>query len=435
MQREQPASLRNFYQTLHLREGAPRDLIEEVYWALIGRAKREEMGEPAFSRYIDDLNRSYEAISSAETPPRRAQRRRESRRGALWSRRAAAVDERDLYEKLEVDYTADAEVVQIAARVLLAENELGLRDRDWRAAIRHARDVLCDGERRNEYDRSIGLVVVEDAAETEAAGGAPADRPAVMEPEAVPSTSEPTESHVEQTDSRDVIQAAPTSNAGDKGTAVKVDAVAGSKQPLRTVVRKPSPERGPARDRAPAGERASRGSIRTAKEHGGPPPWRPIAKALSRAREEKAHQQDAANDRLLALRAEPPSAVVTEAAASAAPSPRRVERPAAEQAAAGPRLRFVSGGEAGSSISLGGEEAGDDSEGSEIILLGADAPVRIRVWRRDGNYMLQHVEGPPVAVDGETLMLPIVVLDDGDVISVGETAARFELGAAVPISG
>ena len=66
----------------------------------------------------------------------------------------------------------------------------------------------------------------------------------------------------------------------------------------------------------------------------------------------------------------------------------------------------------------------------EIELPNASAATsHLQVWKHGANYMLQQVDGPPIAIAGESLALPIVVLEDGDEISAGEHRFLFESAA------
>ncbi|HXK34627.1 MAG TPA: hypothetical protein VNM91_11530, partial [Dehalococcoidia bacterium] len=143
------------YRVLQLREGAPRDLVEEVYWALIGRAKHEHPAERDFALRIRELNAAYDAVvrsmdearDRAPGPKRAAPPQRR-----FWRRAAAPTTPDDLYGLLHVDEQADHDVIALAARFAL--NQLRTRpDQQARLlAVQAARDVLLDRRLRAEYD-------------------------------------------------------------------------------------------------------------------------------------------------------------------------------------------------------------------------------------------------------------------------------------------
>jgi hypothetical protein len=90
----------------------------------------------------------------------------------------------------------------------------------------------------------------------------------------------------------------------------------------------------------------------------------------------------------------------------------------------------VTGPEAGTVVALPTWANGEGVEGEavELMLPSRDgAPAKIRIWNHESRYLMQHVDGPPVSVCGEPLIMPIVVLDDGDEIATDAAAVRLEV--------
>ena len=52
------------------------------------------------------------------------------------------------------------------------------------------------------------------------------------------------------------------------------------------------------------------------------------------------------------------------------------------------------------------------------------------LWRQAGHYMLRQIGGAETLIGGEPLALPIVVLEDGDELTIGPHVLRFTLAEA-----
>ena len=128
-------------------------------------------------------------------------------------------------------------------------------------------------------------------------------------------------------------------------------------------------------------------------------------------------------ERLLSLKEGPPGEDITDTAAATVstvdPGPPHDTAPPAQ----GPCVVFDSGPLAGTTLSIPHE---NDVEGLDVHLSDDDgAQTDLRVVRRGDAYMLVHLDGPPATVGGQEMLLRVLVLEDGDTICAGATAARF----------
>lgn len=141
-------------------------------------------------------------------------------------------------------------------------------------------------------------------------------------------------------------------------------------------------------------------------------------------RNSKSPRESAAETRLRALR--DPDLIE-----EAAPEADAVYVPvaAAPVSDAGAELVFVAGPHAGRRISL---------DGSPFVLedldAGARRPARVgqgeawtTIWRQGGSYLLRHPARKDVRIGGRRSDGPLVVLEDGDEITIGAHAMRFSL--------
>lgn len=94
------------------------------------------------------------------------------------------------------------------------------------------------------------------------------------------------------------------------------------------------------------------------------------------------------------------------------------------------RVVFDTGPMAGTILPIAVAE--DEVEGVEVSMAGADGVLtELRIVRRGDSYVLVHLDGPIASVCGQDMLLPVLVLEDGDTISVGASAAHF-VAAHVP---
>ncbi|HXK33451.1 MAG TPA: hypothetical protein VNM91_05485 [Dehalococcoidia bacterium] len=141
-------------------------------------------------------------------------------------------------------------------------------------------------------------------------------------------------------------------------------------------------------------------------------------------RNSKAPRESAAETRLRALR-DPDLTEEAASPAGAEPAPGA----AAPAAGAGAELVFVAGPHAGRRIPL---------DGSPFVLEDLDAasrrPARVgqgetwtTIWRQGGSYLLRHPARKDVRIGGRRSDGLLVVLEDGDEITIGAHAMRFSL--------
>ena len=102
-------------------------------------------------------------------------------------------------------------------------------------------------------------------------------------------------------------------------------------------------------------------------------------------------------------------------------------------------LTFVKGPRNGSRIAIRRDAIILGSPPSADVMLpvqpGPGGSPRIRIWKQADSYLLEQVEGPLVLIGGRPIDMPIVVLDNGDQIEIGENVLRFERLADEPQAG
>lgn len=148
-------------------------------------------------------------------------------------------------------------------------------------------------------------------------------------------------------------------------------------------------------------------------------------------RNSKAPRESAAETRLRALRAPDLSDdAAPEAGAERAPGAAELATDAGAPASdAGAELVFVAGPHAGRRVAL---------DGSPFVLDDLDAaarrPARVgqgetwtTIWRQGGSYLLRHPARKDVRIGGRRSDGLLVVLEDGDEITIGAHAMRFSL--------
>lgn len=504
------------YAVLHLRPGASRELIEEAYWALIGASKASDLGEPAFSRRIDELNDAYLALTCIVSgPPPTAPQKQRFTLGRR--RKAPSAPPRDLYELLYVRPEADPVVVRAAARHMTEHAPTGGPARD---AVLRAAAVLSDAATRNAYDEqrergatpepsSLPLPAV--TAHTAATPGPPSTAAAIASAHPMPKPARAAAGRRRDTqpNGAQANGAQPNSAQANSAQLNRVQANAAQIAPVGDVsgaVHEPAgrsrSKRGQTSDAwradvalasiaagAADGDEAAVGASRRlagidvsrmVDEPGsrtgddespaslnGPRVSVAVHDTLARIASIVPHRRpelehalaEAENDRLLALRSDDDTAHPIAAAApfnagiAIDPGQNVVSSPPRPQAAFAPvaptsqeilpdaddgaasareaseprhsaRIVFESGPVAGLTLTVGGTESADESV--DLHLATDDgAGAHVRVVERDRIYVLIHVAGPPAIVAGEEMLLPVLVLDDGDSIAYGDTVARF----------
>jgi hypothetical protein len=159
-----------------------------------------------------------------------------------------------------------------------------------------------------------------------------------------------------------------------------------------------------------------------------------LARARALRRQDEAISEEefsAAYARLLALRSNGDAPYEAgERAAGAAPVP-------VEAAPAPARLTFTAGPRAGQVVDLGagGVTLGSDPACDVVLTSDAHAGALVALehawlWRQAGHYMLRQIGGAETLIGGEPLALPIVVLEDGDELTIGPHVLRFTLAEA-----
>ncbi len=168
MQAERP-SVRDPYEVLSLHPLAPKDLVEEAYWELVGHARALPIG--IAGARIAQLTAAYEMLATEahrEAYDGRSQGGSVSAggglqvRGSVGSRRSREGTPKygDYYELLRVHANADPGVIEIAVRIMSyrygGSSENGQPDRE---TFEDARRTLLTPELRTAYDerrRSAG---------------------------------------------------------------------------------------------------------------------------------------------------------------------------------------------------------------------------------------------------------------------------------------
>lgn len=436
------------YRVLQLREGAPRDLVEEVYWALIGRAKHEHPAERDFALRIRELNGAYDAIvcsmDERSADPARRRHHAPARQRRFWRRAAPRATPDDLYALLHLHEQADDDVIAVASR--FAINQLRTRpDQHARLlAVQAARDVLLDRRLRAEYDAAaasrIAAAAPQAPRETAPAAAAPevslaernesgtpppiASEPAAMPPASIPDASSPTPA-------ADAPVVAPTHEPGEATEAPAADVIPAGEGSEAAADDAPAPAIVSATDTgAVSGARLATGPTAPGEDppHDGEHDAREDGSAHRRANQRgwriwrrsapEDAEPDAIDQRLLSLRLQP------ERPARDEPPPVKVDADAAPA-----RLRVVAGPGAGACIGVADGESPDDA-----VVLPGDAEPCFRIWQRGANYVLERLRDD-VRVTGARGDVPLVLLDEGDEILAGSTVLRFEIAPAATASG
>jgi hypothetical protein len=393
-------TLASSYKALQLRRSATRELVEEAYWALIAELKLAQLPETVRFERMAELNQAYEAITS--TPIEHAspallqmQHRRASRT------KPSSGSNANFYELLRIDEEATPTVVFVAVRHVAKRSATDASaTRGLREAVARAREVLTDPSKRLEYDVRLGIRSRDHVGRARGK-----------------------ESRLESMSQEDEVERSPR---------------AATPAPDLDTQRAQAAQREDASDDAPVGraQEAPLTSPAPASDDGDPAAsaWaaslgRQVARVAARPWKQSARGATAPNaetERLLTLRPAPhtsdDASPVTPVSAVDPAAPDG----GADLSAPVPRVEFETGPLAGTTVPI---VSGDsDTDGIELLLPdGNGAQTSLRMARRGDGYMLVHLDGPTATVGGQEMVLPVIVLEDGDMICAGATSVRFML--------
>ena len=391
-----PSAPTDAYRTLHVAPSAPYELIEQAYWVLITRARRERVGD----RRMGQLNDAYATLINPDRRAAhdlehgltklRARPKLETPKRPMFSRGPRYTTSLTHYQLLDVHPDASAEVIDLA----YAHRRTKLKGGDAktlqeRALVEEAYTTLSDAERRAIYDERVMAIGA-------AAAALPvAPEPVVaVEPVAAPEpTVEPTPIVPTVDAALPVAAATPAVEAPaepDEGTsaAEKLGFVALAKRAF-------------SRTSGEKAEKEDKHAQRTAAD----------AAALAAIAAENRRLAE------LGLTAEPP-----------------VPASPVESLPVGSvrtQFRFVHGPQTGevinlteNSVILGASDAADVRLANPDGMIGAG---HVRVWRRDDEFILHQLDSFSITyVNGERLDLRLAILEPGDEIRVGTHTLIFD---------
>jgi len=436
----QPTASLSPYALLHLRDGAPRDLVDETYWLLVRRLKYGVIDDVEGLRQLDGLNAAYESIVRNGVRQDTASSERGGDRRQRWSRRKnRAPIVRDPYQTLFVAEDADPDIALLAAKVLAGRPPSDANRRDWNEAVTeaaatvsarweaaqstngvHATDVV-DEERT--HPAHANEEVVAEEAEAGIPEVAVVEQATAAEAEVVAAPAQPNEQTVPATEPAGEIDHDDVAESVVDGDPL--EELAASVMPPAIAVISASPESDvratvvdAATVAAPQGDATA--PSQNEQTYRTPEASRPRGwfERLRGRSEERAAMVEAENERLLGLcEADEPS---DRESAARGNGHSRHDGAVITQ----PELRIVPQGP----VTL--ELAGD--EGYDFLLGDESDPARIQIWRQGRRYLLQQVSGPVARVGGAELVSPIVVLEDGDEVACGDDVVLISFGEAPP---
>jgi curved DNA-binding protein CbpA len=412
------------YRTLQVAPHAPRDLIDEAYWALAARANISSTAyarlrdlNDAYSLLTDDTRRErYDADNGfSRLSPLDTGRPRARKPLLPGRRRARQVYAQRHYDVLALDADASPLVVDIAHRILSRKYARGRTvDPEVIAAIDEAYRTLRNPHLRAQYDAQIpppkrpqprSAPVAEPPAQPQAAADAPAapPPPVVQPPQHAPPAS---------ADVRDADMDAH--NDATEASPAPVPA-----KPRRLFVLRPN-EPAPEASTPPApaaGDAEPEGAA-----HREFRPLRGVRNALRRreaarqaALAEVAEMSQEAQARLVDLR----DGHEALDGAPVFPPESAGQRPVSALG----EVTFAGGPYAGRVYAIGD---------AAFVLADLDplVPEYGHISPYGGECMLRPAPGVETTINGEALALPLAFLDDGDEVQVGPHRFRFARPAA-----
>jgi len=408
-------------------------------------------------RRLAELNDAYGAIAHRDDAAaqreleasRKGAKNGHARRSRLLTRRRAPVTNvvrRTLYEQLHVAPHADTEVIRLAAAMMLQEPARTKEEIERREAIERAREVLCDPEQRAAYDEKHGIArppaTFAPAPPSDTTGSMPTAQTKVAPTPADSSAAEAAIEALAASVALPIEPPAPREEAPAEAQGAIEEPGAPVEPEAGQDLEQAAARNGDAYDEEGAGSRAS-----VLRRWNLPPLFRRDDGDLTEAVEE------AETQRVLALREELASdsanalgatdafeaavdghgdaqAALDEQPSGQEDEPDETGEDAAHAIEPDAVLRFTSGPRKGARIAITRDAIVLGATPSADVMLplrhGPGGVPRIRIWRQADSYLLQQDEGPLVLIGGRPIDMPIVVLDDGDEISIGDNTVRFE---------
>jgi len=399
---------------------------------LVGRAWRRGDTFAGNDPLIAALNAAYELLSDEDRrhafdrdldaaqvrPP--VVRLRRSGIGPL-ARTKFVANHTDFYHLLRVDRDADAEIIALAYGVLSGQASGPRAEAVFlRGLLRDAYHVLGNPQRRAMYDVSIGI-----GKGSPDAPAAPAEETGPLDEEQAQPASDPAAPGVRD-DDLTAAEALPGSASDAAPVSVpavylRVDPGPGSSAEDAVPVESVAGPLVPAPDAlVPQRGRKLIDSVRDA-----------AITATGIARSEariglraKAAPAEDVQQRLLTLQDGQDGAEIS-------PAPRW--HPDYGATVAGAELIFIDGPRAGARVPLGHEAVTIGSAYEADVMLPDDAgdvaPQHARIWQHGERFVFRQIAENGTLVGGQSLALPLVMLDDGDEIQIGRHRMRFSLAA------
>jgi hypothetical protein len=144
------------YAVLHLCDGAPRELVEETYWLLVGKLRFGVTSAARELRLLDELNRAYESITRNGHNTEPATERAVTPSVKRWygGRSKPGPWKLDPFETLFVLPDADEDVIEIAHKVLASHPPSGMNLEEWGETIADAVNKVRDPSWRAKHERA-----------------------------------------------------------------------------------------------------------------------------------------------------------------------------------------------------------------------------------------------------------------------------------------
>jgi len=402
------------YRMLRLREGAPRELVEEAYWLLINQQPGGVEGsELERFQLVRELNRAYEAIArDGHGKPLQRQRLTPVRRGLFLRREQLPIRTEDPYEMLFLSGDAGRDVALLARAILLSHVPPGLTRAQWDSMLADAVERVANHDVSVTSVEADAVNVSDMRGRPDTSNEAGESAPAQLAEERIdlPAPPLPIITRHNSSEDRSSIDAEGNGHAsGERAMQDEEGTTAPEVAPLpreRTVSTSKASTSAPDQSKPTAGASVA------------------FVDRVFGRNAKRADMIEEQNDRLLKLRPnthledEPVRVPVSAEPAS------RDQQLAAGQAE--PSSALVLGlNDAGSNQLLLAEQIVD--EVYERTLGSGSGAARIQIWRRGLRYMLRNLDGSSVAVNGVPLTSPIVVLEDGDEIARGNHSITFRL--------